>query len=1005
VHESQLFLEALTKGGPAERAAFLDAACGGDPNLRAAVDGLLHAHDTKPDFLERPALGDTPLDLSATVRSPELPPCAEQPGAVLAGRYTLVEPIGEGGMGSVWKALQTEPVRRLVAVKLIKRGMDSRQVLARFEAERQALAIMDHPNIATVLDAGTAPDGRPFFAMELVDGVPITKLGDEHRLTIRQRLELFIQVCEAVQHAHQKGVIHRDIKPSNVLVATRDGRPVPKVIDFGVAKATSQPLTEQTLDTGPGTMIGTPEYMSPEQASFNNLDVDTRSDVYSLGVLLYELLAGSPPHSWKEAGQAGLLEFLRVIREEEPPRPSTRLTAAQTNPTIAESRQSDPMRLTRAVRGELDWIVMTTLEKDRTRRYESAAALGTDVQRYLSGEPVLAVPPTRGYRLRKFVSRNKLMLFTMVVLLVAIFSIAGSIGWAARDRAAREAEADRELDRQIGEASRLRDRGDRAAARTEVNRIRGLLWNGGRDGQRQHLAEIVKDLDMVDRLIDIRLRMLLELDKLDEVNLAYTAAFRDYGIDVLSLDPGAAGQRLCGSAIREDLVTALDDWYPVRVTLRRLFVFKEGARLWRAAEAKPDSPPPRPKELAGFDVKERAFVTVVSQADSDEWRTLVRTAAVVDDHQALEELANQRNSVGLRPSTALLLARALTSGNSTAKAKLKALEVLFMAQERSPTDLGLNLELARSLEACRPPRLEEAVGFLRAAVTADPERPVLHKRLGDLLSKAGRSNQAVAAYRSAVRLRPEYWVNHSALGGGLQDMWDWHGAIASFSDAMDRGAASADVWYGRGSSYARLGRWREATEDLTKAVNLRPNHGLTRFVLAASRLQAGDPEGYRKTCAEGIARVPSGKVTDSDYNLVRACGLAPDAVADPNIPIQLMEQFVRTDPHGWTHHALALAYYRAGQYEKAIAQAEKSRKLDSRWEGLTPVNGLVLALSYQQLANPEKAKEELKQTIDRLERGARETPAPKTFPGSLVEELACQILLREAKDAIPGVSR
>src|SRR5262245_11061948 len=382
---NDLFLRALELASADDRRQLLDDACGGDRALRAEVDALLEANDRAGQFLETPAR--SPM---ATVEGPLL---GEGAGAVI-GPYKLVQQIGEGGMGAVWMAQQTEPVKRVVALKLIKAGMDSKQIIARFEAERQALALMDHANIARVLDAGTAPAGRPYFVMDLVKGVPITKYCDEHHLTPRQRLELFVPVCQAIQHAHQKGIIHRDIKPSNVLVALYDGKPVPKVIDFGVAKATGQSLTDKTLVTGFGSIVGTLEYMSTEQAEGNQRDIDTRSYIYSLGVLLYELLAGSPPFSRKELEQAGMMEMLRVIREQEPSKPSTKLSTADGLPTLAANRGTEPAKLTKLVRGELDWIVMKALEKDRNRRYETANGFATDVQRYLAGEAVQAVPPS-----------------------------------------------------------------------------------------------------------------------------------------------------------------------------------------------------------------------------------------------------------------------------------------------------------------------------------------------------------------------------------------------------------------------------------------------------------------------------------------------------------------------------------------------------------------------------------------------------------------------------------
>jgi eukaryotic-like serine/threonine-protein kinase len=354
--EREIFSAALERSTPEDRAAFLDEVCGADTALRRRVEALLARHFEDDSFMKAPGVGERP-----TILAPSPP--AEQPGLLIA-RYKLLEKLGEGGFGSVWAAEQREPVRRRVALKIIKLGMDTKQVVARFEAERQALALMDHPNIAKVLDAGATDTGRPYFVMELVRGIPITQYCDQEKLAVRERLELFIKVCQAIQHAHQKGIIHRDIKPSNILVTLHDGVPVPKVIDFGIAKATQAELTELTIYTQHQQFIGTPAYMSPEQAEMSGLDIDTRSDIYSLGVLLYELLTGKTPFEPRTLLAAGLDEMRRIIREQEPARPSTRLgkLAREEQTTTAQRRQTEPPRLVRMLQGDLDWIAMKCLE-------------------------------------------------------------------------------------------------------------------------------------------------------------------------------------------------------------------------------------------------------------------------------------------------------------------------------------------------------------------------------------------------------------------------------------------------------------------------------------------------------------------------------------------------------------------------------------------------------------------------------------------------------------------
>ncbi len=478
---------------PAERrAAFLDAACGPDAAMRAELESLLKSHESAGRFLSDatvdvgteafPGVSPHPHTTAATITS-----ARDERYGQMIGRYKLLEVIGEGGFGTVWMAEQREPVKRRVAFKIIKLGMDTRQVIARFEAERQALALMDHPCIARVFDAGSTETGRPYFVMEYIKGVPILEYCDTEKLSTEARLKLFTQICQAIQHAHQKGVIHRDIKPGNVLVTMHDGVPVPKVIDFGIAKATNAELTQKTLFTEHRQLIGTPAYMSPEQAEMSGLDIDTRSDIYSLGVLLYELLTGTTPFESKELLSAGLAEMVRIIREVEPPKPSTRLSTlgqaagsrAAQRPTAGASR-----RLASTLQGDLDWIVMKCLEKDRTRRYESAGSLAMDIKRYLSNEPVSAGAPGAAYRLRKFVKRNRgAVIAAAVVAAILVLGILGtSIGFvqALHDRtravdAAIQAEEARSLE---------------VKARTRAETITDFVIAALRSGDAQNISEV-----------------------------------------------------------------------------------------------------------------------------------------------------------------------------------------------------------------------------------------------------------------------------------------------------------------------------------------------------------------------------------------------------------------------------------------------------------------------------------------------------------------------------------
>ena len=451
----EIFADALEKANAAERAAYVAQACGNDAQLRQQVEALLQAHEKAGAFLEQPPLASAKPGLAGGQSEPAKAGTPNGPGGTVIlstpliekagdriGHYKLLQQIGEVGCGVVYMAEQEQPIRRRVALKVIKLGMDTKAVIARFEAERQALALMDHPNIAKVLDAGATDTGRPYFVMELVRGIKITDYCDQNNLSTEERLDLFVQICHAIQHAHQKGIIHRDIKPSNILVTVHDGKPLPKIIDFGIAKATSgQLLTDKTLFTAFEQFIGTPAYMSPEQAEMSTLDIDTRSDIYALGVLLYELLTGRTPFDQEELVAAGLSEMRRIIREQEPMRPSTRISTleAADQTTVARRRHAEPPQLIHVVRGDLDWIVMKCLEKDRTRRYETANGLADDVVRHLNDEPVTARPPGRVYRLQKLVRRNKLAFAVGAAVTAAlVIGLALSTWFFFQEREARQ---------------------------------------------------------------------------------------------------------------------------------------------------------------------------------------------------------------------------------------------------------------------------------------------------------------------------------------------------------------------------------------------------------------------------------------------------------------------------------------------------------------------------------------------------------------------------------------
>ncbi len=936
----EIFLAAL-KVPPQQRSGYLHEACAGAENLRQRIERLLQAH------VELGSIAEASVDVPGATRDQTA--VIERPGTVI-GPYKLLQQIGEGGMGVVFMAEQTEPIQRKVALKVIKPGMDSRQIIARFEAERQALAMMDHVNIARVFDAGTTGfvvpplggaldstedrlkaelrTGRPYFVMELVHGVPITKYCDDNHLTPRERLELFVPVCQAIQHAHQKGIIHRDIKPSNVMITLYDGKPVPKVIDFGVAKATEQKLTEQTLFTQYGTMVGTLEYMSPEQAEMSALGVDTRSDIYSLGVLLYELLTGSTPLTRKRMKEAAYAEILRMIKEDEPPKPSTRLSdSGEALASISANRHTEPAKLTKLVKGELDWIVMKTLEKDRNRRYETANGFAMDVQRYLADEPVLACPPSAGYRLRKFVWRNKRPV--LAGLLVVVVLVAGVIGTA-------------------WQAIRATSERDRASAAEGIARESQAMEAGLRIEADKARNDAEAEARRANVVLDVIVQMLSKANPYDEMGKP-----EDYSVRQLLFDfSQALPQELDGQpAVKAEIHSILAKGFTnLDFDLAQVHI-REALRLRRNTVGE-DHP-----KYAEILLTQATFVPMFA-GQYLQSEQLCR--------QALSILRNHPKEVHLRLRAYRNLVAALNVQKKYVEVDEFAREGLEFARRNKVEN---DHWLACLLDNYARSKFER--GELDAAES--------------LCKEALRLNRALGPHRIDTAWCAGYL-------GDIQSQQKKHAeAEAHFREAAEifgHGRAYSNV----GNVYNRLRAPMQAQGKAADFQNLVENPldvgaVVYWFHLAIGNLQNGNLKEYQRICRLLVERASnSAHPTALDY-VTSACIVHPQALNDWAPAVLLARRSVSADPESsWNWTRAGLLLFRAGKVDealKALTHAEDLPEMPEDKEfyrrSLTIVRWFYLALAHHRAGNEAPARKwfaEAENALERLysEKGSESRP-------------------------------
>ncbi len=992
-HVKAIFLDAVERFGPDEWSPYLDQACGDDADLRREVKVLLEAHCDGGGLIDAGA----PQAL--------LPLLAEGPGTVI-GPYKLLEQIGEGGFGVVFMAEQTAPVRRRVALKVIKPGMDTRQVIARFEAERQALAMMEHPNIAKVFDAGTTgggegrgprvegqgsgtretnpldpgplslgpSTGRPYFVMELVRGVPITEYCDDRRLATAERLRLFVSVCQAVQHAHQKGIIHRDLKPSNVLVTQHDDQPVAKIIDFGIAKATCGPLTEHTCFTGFAQMLGSPMYMSPEQAALSGLDVDTRSDIYSLGVLLYELLTGETPFDKARLRAAAYDEMRRIIQEEEPPRPSARIsTVGGVSTQTAARRDSDPQRLGRLIRGDLDWIVMKCLEKDRNRRYESASALARDIERHLAHEPVRARPPSAWYRFGKFARRKRAAFLVTTAaacaVLVGVVTLAVS-NVMIRQEQARTEQARRLAERRADEVRQGLARLKQANALLDRGRWyageRG--WDDAHDAFTQaiqlhpeHVSVWVERGDLYTRL---GLWDLAAADYAREMELHEPdTTLRWYQHALLRRAVGdEEGCRQTARAMRERFAGTLKDRFAEETVRSSLLVPDPAADLAQLIELSREAAPSRPPSMPHF-------------LGTAHWRAGQYDEAVQRLQEALA--AQPQWPIGWLSYPVLAMSHHRLGHETEARQALdEAARILDRwTQERYAGQSG-HWVIHPGGEAAWPvpwwDYLECQLLYREARLLIDgappPDDARLHVLRARALAGLNWVEQAAAEFDAALQLSPD--------------------------DPQIRLEAHRN----RGGCCVHRRQWRDAAAEFAKAAELRPDEAILWRFRAVAHFADGDVDAHRQTCTAMLERFALTEDRFAAANVLLACVLRDDVLPDM---ARLLPLTRVSDPiWHWGAGVRGAALYRAGRYDECVqcfeTSATKYRRRAWDW--------CFLAMAHHRLGHADEARRCLSEATRWIDAASQHTEDDPTGTEPVWsgwhEPAVAPLLLREAEELL-----